>query len=289
MDMVVNDIRSGRPAFLFGQISQTGWWYYFPAAFALKTTIPFLLLSVSGIAWTIWEAVRRRWLDSLYLLVPSLGYFVFCMASHLDIGVRHIMPVFPFFAVMGAGAVSAFLDVERFKKWHLSKTLVGLLIASSVFTAISTFPNYTTYFSPLAGGPANGWQLLSDSNVETGQDVKDLASFIKSRGENQVEGLFVGSGYIDYYGVENCDIPCGDDQDNDAEQTDDRGNAEASDEQTGEPNKPDKQANYIAIGAWYLEEINLTPEQKAVIDPYRSMDPEAVINNAIFVFRKKSD
>ena len=289
MDMVVNDVRNGRPAFLFGHVSQTGWWYYFPAAFALKTTISFLLLSISGVAWTVWLTVRKRWLDGLYLLLPSLGYLGLSMTSHLNIGVRHIIPVFPFFAVMGAAAVSTFLSVERFKRWKLSKILIGLLIASIIFTAIATFPNYTTHFSPLAGGPTNGWRLLSDSNVETGQDVKDLAAYIKSRGENQVEGLFVGSGYIEYYGVESCAIPCGDDQDNDVEETDDSGSAEASDEQTNEPNKPDKQANYIAIGAWYLEEINLTPEQKAVIDPYRLMRPEAVINNAIFVFRKKSD
>jgi hypothetical protein len=162
--------------------------------------------------------------------------------------------------------------------------LVGVLVASIGLIAITTFPDYTTYFSPLAGGPANGWRLLSDSNVETGQDVKSLAAFMKERGETQIEGLFVGSGYIEYYGVENCDIPCSDDQDNDSEEADENDNTETNDEQTDEPNK---QANYVAIGAWYLEEINLTPEQKAVIDPYRSAQPEAIIGNAIFVFRKK--
>src|SRR5207253_3215394 len=104
MDMVVNDVRNGRPAFLFGEVSDHGWWYYFPAAFVLKTTIPFLLLTVSGIAWTIWKTIRKRWLDGLYLILPALGYLGLSMASHLNIGVRHVMPVFPFFAVMGAGA-----------------------------------------------------------------------------------------------------------------------------------------------------------------------------------------
>ena len=73
MDMVVNDVRTGRPAFLFGQVSDHGWWYYFPAAFVLKTSIPFLLLTFAGIAWTLWKTVRRRWFDGLYLLLPSLG------------------------------------------------------------------------------------------------------------------------------------------------------------------------------------------------------------------------
>ena len=287
MDMVVNDVRNGRPAFLLGEVSNTGWWYYFPVAFVLKTTIPFLLLAVSGIAWTAWETVRRRWLDGLYLVLPPLIYMAMSMTSHLNIGVRHIMPVFPFFAIMGAAAVSAFLNVEGLKRRHLSKILVGILIAAMVFTAVSTFPDYTTYFSPLAGGPANGWRLLSDSNVETGQDVKSLAAYFKKRGEDHIEGLFVGSGIIEYYGVENCDIPCSGDQDNNSQEADENDNTEANDEQTDEPDKQEKPANYIAIGAWYLEEINLTPEQKAVIDRYRSTHPEAIIGNAIFVFRKQ--
>ena len=105
-------------------------------------------------------------------VVPSFGYMGFSMASHLNIGVRHIMPVFPFFAMMGAGAVSAFLNIDKLKRWNISRVLVGSFVAWVILIAITTFPNYTTYFSPLAGGPSNGWRLLSDSNVETGQDVK---------------------------------------------------------------------------------------------------------------------
>ncbi|HSU25918.1 MAG TPA: hypothetical protein VLI65_08055, partial [Pyrinomonadaceae bacterium] len=136
--------------------------------------------------------------------------------------------------------------------------------------------------------PANGWRLLSDSNVETGQDVNSLAAFLKERGETQTEGLFVGSGYFEYYGVDNCDIPCDSGEDNSSDETSDD-DSEANGDDTGEPDGQDKPVNYVTIGAWYLEEINLTPEQKEVIDPYRSMQPEAVIGNAIFVFRKKRD
>src|SRR6266404_1781410 len=131
MEMVMYDVRNGRPAFLFGEVSDKGWWCYFPVAFVLKTTIPFLMITVSGIAWTIWETVRRRWMDGIYLLLPPLGYMGLSMTSHLNIGVRHIMPVFPFFAVMGAAAVSAFLNIEILKSWSLAKILVGVLVAST--------------------------------------------------------------------------------------------------------------------------------------------------------------
>jgi hypothetical protein len=122
--------------------------------------------------------------------------------------------------------------------------------------------------------------------VETGQDVKELAAFLKERGENQVEGLFVGSGYIEYYGVENCDIPCTSDTDNDSDEASDNDDSGESDDQSLEPDSTETPVKYIAIGAWYLEEIDLTPEQKTVIDQYRLAKPEAAIGNAIFVFRK---
>ena len=125
--------------------------------------------------------------------------------------------------------------------------------------------------------------LLSDSNVETGQDVKDLAAFMRSRGVTQIEGLFVGSGYIEYYGLENCDLPCdGDEDDTDRD-------SDSADQAPSGPDNQDQPVNYMAIGGWYLDEINLTPEQKEVIDQYRNEQPEAVINNAIFVFRRKPD
>lgn len=288
MDLVMNDVQNGRPAFLLGNVSQTGWWYYFPIAFVLKTSIPFLLITVSGIVWTIWEIIRRRWADGLYLVIPPLAYLALSMTSHLDIGVRHIMPVFPFFAAMGAGAVTAFLSIEKFKRWRLSMVFVLILAGWIALIAVISFPYYSTYFSPIAGGSANGWRQLSDSNVETGQDVKDLAVFIKSHGENQIEGLFVGSGYIEYYGVENCDIPCIPDKDDDSDEQADNDHADNRDDDNAS-DQPSDAPKYVAIGAWYLEEIDVTPEQKAVIDKYRSVKPEAMIGNAIFVFRRKQD
>jgi hypothetical protein len=293
MDLVVNDVRNGRVAFLLGEVSDKGWWYYFPVAFVLKTTLPFLLLTVSGIVWTGWDTIRRRWLDGLFLLIPSLGYLGLTMASHLNIGVRHIMPVFPFFAIMGAYALSAFLNADRLTRWNVPKISVGILTGTIVLIVVTTFPDYTTYFSPLAGGPSNGRHLLSDSNVETGQDVKELATFLKARGETHVEGLFVGSGFLRYYGIENCELPCGGDASGDAEDNSDDGDQTDDDNDADDGSSPDispmQRSNYMILGAYYLEEIDLKPEQNAIIDQYRSMQPEAVIGNAIFVFRKKSD
>ena len=80
-------------------------------------------------------------------------------------------------------------------------------------------------------------------------------------------GVFVGSEFIKFYGIELCDLPCEEDEDDD------------------EDKEPPDQPAYVAIGAWYMLEADVTPEQKAAIDLFRNQQPEAVVGNSIFVFR----
>ncbi|HSE20632.1 MAG TPA: glycosyltransferase family 39 protein, partial [Pyrinomonadaceae bacterium] len=113
INMVVDDSREGRPAFLLGQVSNKGWWYYFPVAFALKTTIPFLMSSVVGISWATFRLLEGRRKDLLYLVLPPLLYLALSMTSHLNIGVRHVLPIFPFLAIAAGGVLAAMIDIQR--------------------------------------------------------------------------------------------------------------------------------------------------------------------------------
>ena len=274
VDMVRQATREGRPAFLLGQVSDTGWWYYFPVAFALKTTIPFLLTSIGGLVWATVEVIRHKRFVLLYALLPSLLYLAATMASHLNIGVRHLLPMFPFVAVAGAGFVTTLINLAAQRDRRLSLTLAILLLAPSLAIAILTFPNYLTYFSPLAGGAEHGWEKLSDANVETGQEVKTLAKYLKARGQTRVTGVMVGGEFLRFYGVELEDFAGW-------EEDDDDDGDEAADQSSPAPD-----TDYVAIGAWYFTEIDLTDKQRTIIEIYRKQKPEAMVGNSIFVFRR---
>ena len=43
-------------------------------------------------------------------------------------------------------------------------------------------PHHLAYFNEIAGGPANGWRLLVDSNLDWGQDLKRLAAWMRENG-----------------------------------------------------------------------------------------------------------
>src|ERR1043165_8067549 len=115
--------------------------------------------------------------------------------------------------------------------------------------------------------------MLSDPNVETGQEVKTLARYLKERGENRVTGIMVGGEFLRFYGIELNDFPQWDEDDDD--------------EDSGNPgNASNVDTKYVAIGAWYLSEIDLSDKQKEIIDTYRQQKPEAMVGNSIFVFRR---
>src|SRR5262249_32410630 len=203
-----------------------------------------------------------------YAVLPSVLYLGLTMTSHLDIGVRHLLPMFPFVAVTGAGFITRLIELALQRDRRLAVALAVLLFVPSLAIAILTFPNYLTYFSPLAGGAEHGWQKLSDSNVETGQEVKTLAKYLKARGQNRVTGIMVGGEFLRFYGVELEDFA---------------GWEEDDDNDSSDP--PD--TDYVAIGAWYLSEIDLTDKQREIIEIYRKQKPEAMVGQSIFVFRRQ--
>jgi hypothetical protein len=292
--MVVQDSREGRTAFLLGRISETGWWYYFPIAFALKTTIPFLVTSVCGFVWAVVQVFARKRYVLLYVLVPVFCFLGLSMTSHMDIGVRHILPIFPLLAIASSGVICA--AAERLSQYRNSLApgfVLLLLILPNLLISIFSYPNYLTYFSPLAGGSSAGWTKLSDSNVETGQEVKPLARYLLAHGENRVTGMLIGGEFLNYYGVEFLEFPGWDipdepddeDAESDLDSHGDEPNPAAA-QTTEDTSSEEVHTKYVAIGAWYFAEVDLTGKQEEIIDIYRNQKPEAMIGNSIFVFRK---
>ncbi len=75
----------GHDGSIFGQQGRFGWWYYFPAAFALKTTIPFLLTSVAAIIWGLWRVLKQHDRIPLFVLIPFLLFTALVMESTINI------------------------------------------------------------------------------------------------------------------------------------------------------------------------------------------------------------
>jgi 4-amino-4-deoxy-L-arabinose transferase-like glycosyltransferase len=204
----------GHPSYLLGQHSVSGWWYYFPVVVGVKTptgTLLLLLLALTAAVTVFFREGRREaygrlkrlsphW--SILLFAPVL-YFAVCIRSHINIGIRHVLPIYPLL-YMGIAAVlfSRQVVIPAF----LRKAAV-VCLALVVLESASVFPRYLGFFNLPSGGPRQGWKYLVDSNLDWGQDLKRLKSYLEDRGISNVCLNYFGTAPPSYYGIESKPVP----------------------------------------------------------------------------------
>ncbi len=181
--------------YLFGQSSPTGWWYYFPAAYLLKTPLPTLLLLAVGLVLGVAAAVKKKRLPetAVFWLVPAVFYGAASLNTTLNIGYRHLLPMLPFLALLTTAAL-----LRSVNRWPLYLAAGGA--ASVVLVALWQWPHYVPFFNVLAGPETVHWQYLSDSNIDWGQDLPALAKWQQENGR-PLKLSYFGMAHPSAYGV----------------------------------------------------------------------------------------
>jgi hypothetical protein len=159
-----------RTAYLLGSFRLGGSWEYFPVAFLVKSTVAMLL------ALGAWFLVRRRTPGDSPSLAPlvagAVGYAVVALATPLNIGVRHILPLFLLAAVAGGVALARL--AARGRAWRAITASIALLAA---IEGMSGAGQPLAWFNGLAGGPMAGWRIMVDSSLDWGGDLPDLVAW----------------------------------------------------------------------------------------------------------------
>ena len=194
------------PTYIFGKVYAHGVWFYFPAAFAIKSTIGFMaLLLLSAGAMAAGKLRARR--ELLFLAVPPIVYFMIAMGTGLDIGARHILPMYAFLSVLIGGAVVALAKSDR--RWMY---VAGVLLAWHIVSSARSYPDYIAYSNEFWGGPANTYKYLTDSNTDWGQQLKSVKTYLDQRGVKDCWFAYFVSPFIDYkaYGIPCRPLPTAD-------------------------------------------------------------------------------
>jgi 4-amino-4-deoxy-L-arabinose transferase-like glycosyltransferase len=166
----VRAMANGMPSFIFGKVYEHGVWFYFPAVLLIKSTLGYLAMVVLAVA-AIVTGRFRRWREILYLTVPAILYFWVAMGSSLNIGARHILPVYVFLCAFAAGGCWTWVKSASGnwnRRWSYA---VALLLLAHVVSSARAFPNYMAYSNELWGGPSNTYKLLTDSNTDWAQQL----------------------------------------------------------------------------------------------------------------------
>jgi 4-amino-4-deoxy-L-arabinose transferase-like glycosyltransferase len=186
----------GHRAYLLGQTDTTGkgWWYYFPVAIAAKTPLP-ELLAILGIL-VLLALPRARGALGLsghelpFLLIPAGLYLMAALGLFgisLNLGIRHILPLFPLLLVLAGG----WAVVARRRAALASLLIVGLALQAA--SLLRAFPDYLSYFNEAAGGPSAGYRILVDSNFDWGQDLAALAAWQRRTGVDDLQFSYFGT------------------------------------------------------------------------------------------------
>ena len=156
----------GHPAFFLGEYSSQGWWNYFLVAFLIKTSVGSLTFMAASLAfYRAGTPIGHR--AVLFLLVPVVIVLVTISQAKVNVGVRHILAVYPFLFVLASRVATV-----RFRRHWCVPLLIGTPLVWTAISSLQIAPHQLAYFNELVGGPAQGYRYLSDSNIDWGQDLK---------------------------------------------------------------------------------------------------------------------
>ncbi len=159
------------PTFVLGKVYAHGVWWYFPVALLIKTTLGLLALTALAV-FAIVTGKLRKGRELAFLLLPAAVYFGVAVWAGMDIGARHMLPVYTLTFVLAGAGCAALAEKSANWKW----VRLGLIAAHAV-SALTVFPNYIAYANEVWGGPKNVHNLLSDANVDWAQQLYQVKAW----------------------------------------------------------------------------------------------------------------
>jgi hypothetical protein len=225
--MVFLRVGSGNTTYFLGEVSNQSWREFYPVAIFLKTPIATLLWTLAGIVsgmymfgrftqrvfrgmpsgwWSramhIWRKAGEGVWKHYYKWTAAMVIVVFLatgILGNLNIGLRHVLPFYPFWFVLLSGVI-----VWLYRKTKAGSRVIFVGVASILFlwyvaANLITFPSYLAYFNEFIGGNENGYKYLVDSNLDWGQDLKRLETFVEKNNIEKIRVDYFGGGQPHYY------------------------------------------------------------------------------------------
>lgn len=267
-----------RPSFLQGQVQMGGWPSYFWVAFAVKTPLPTLLMLLFLIGKFLaterpFNSFKVELKKGILTGGTAVCYFLIASQSNLNIGYRHLLPMLPFLYLFIAGGLAHVHPHpvgERKRNFVPQGGGVFLLALPLILINLWIFPHYLSYFNVIGGGANNGHKVLLDSNIDWGQDLLRLQTWMQ---ENEVETVklgWYGTADPSYYNINYEPLPG-------------LGRAEFWSRWYPPPFNPQQpEKGVYAISASNLWESHW--EQRITYNWFLEQEPDAKIGYSIFIY-----
>ena len=251
---------------------------YYPTLFLTKETLGFLFLLFLTVILAARNFLKKRRMEqnflkffksplNLTILSFLLIYGYLSFKLRLQIGIRYIFPIIFLIYVLVAKELNKWLlkDILINKKRVKFSLLIVPFFVMIIYSCVSVFPYYLSFFNLLGGGTPEGYKIATDSNYDwLGQDVKRLGKWVKDNKINKVYTHVFTNVPLKYY----------------------LGEAYQPYDITVDPIPPS--GSYIAVSAFALQHINYDqnlPESKK----YFQFNDNLIgrVGSSIFIFKMK--
>ena len=192
----------GNTTYFLGEMANSSYRDYFPIVYLLKVPIAFHVLTLTAIGLSIFKRAKKARLiikdkiesnfTEFSMLVFLIIYWLTSVLGNLNLGIRHLLPVFPFTYVLVSLCLIGF--IKTIKKPILKKIsvfFISFCLGWYAASSLVNYPYYISYFNEIVGTD-NGYKYVVDSNYDWGQDFKRLVKWVE---ENNIERI-----KIDYFG-----------------------------------------------------------------------------------------
>ena len=115
--------------------------------------------------------------------------------TDIDLGVRYLLPAYPFIFLVASCTLAR--GIHR----GLAAAAASLVILHVMVAGAAT-PNHLAYMNTLAGPAEARWQWLVDSNLDWGQELRRLGTYLNRRGLTSVRLAYFGRVAPEIYGIE---------------------------------------------------------------------------------------
>ncbi len=170
--------KEGASSYFLGTTKTGGWWYFFLADLAVKSPLPFLILSAIGFVGLAGFVREKKWTP----LAPGVSAFAILLATttvKVYYGIRHVIVLFPLLAIVaGYGAAWLWQRPGSRRIWG-RLLLAGLLLWQCVST-VAARHDYIAYFNELAGQDPSRI-FVAGCDLDCGQDLFRLSQVAHAR------------------------------------------------------------------------------------------------------------
>lgn len=258
-------ITGERSTFVFGKLHSAGVWFFFPAMFLVKTTLTLMVLLLLAPFARIWGRSR----ELLFLVLPAAVFLIFGIVSKLNLGVRHILPIYPFCILLAAAAAWEFARRSR-----AFATGIAALLLFAAASSLHAFPDYLAYSNEAFGGPSNTYRVVTDSNADWGQGLKWTKRYLD---QNHVTDCWFDNssmvGDPKYYGITCKPLP----------------NAFTSFGLAAASPVPSRISGTIVLSGTEIEGLLWGPDVLNPYEQFKHIRPDAELGNVVMVYHGSFD